>query len=247
MSARKGRPRRAPAADDAVAGPTIDPDEAGCRLLLSAPAGLDTALVAEGLLPGVAALVLDGGDDAIDAHAAALQALCRARTSALLLDGDAARALALGVDGAVIGGGARWIAAARAVLGPDRILAAAVPPSRHEAMEAGEAGADLVLLRPRSAADTASLADLVAWWAEMCVLPIAAPDPGPDTGADSGPDGGPDGDMTGGARRAALLRAGLDFLAVGPDIWQHPEGVARAVEARLRAIAALRPSGRPRT
>lgn len=114
----------------------------------------------------------------------------------LMRAGDAARAVAhardvpvvlsehwqvaerLGLDGVHLGEGSRNVRAARKALGPDAIVGAHCGTSRHDGMNAGEAGADYVAFGP--CAPTAlgdgsyAEAELFGWWSEMIELPVVA-------------------------------------------------------------------------
>ena len=170
---------------------------------------------------GVAGVILPA---AAAPAAVALRPLCHAHGAALLVEGaDAAAAMA--ADGLVLAGDG--VAAARAALGPQRILAVVTAPTRHALMVAGEEGADVVVAGGLDHAGAAGLVDLVEWWSEVAVLPIAVAAPG--DAADIG----------------ALVAAGADFLAVGAAIWQHPLGPRRATDHLLEAIAAARLGARP--
>jgi thiamine-phosphate pyrophosphorylase len=83
---------------------------------------------------------------------------------AFLLRDDAALAARSGCDGVVVGPGA--YAAARKAVGAQAIVGVLVGTSRHEAMEAGEAGADFIGFD----AD----AEIVSWWTEMMEVPCVA-------------------------------------------------------------------------
>jgi len=91
--------------------------------------------------------------------------------------------------------------AARNALGPEAVVGAEAGTSRHDAMTLGEAGADYVAfgkmsdgLAPEAARETQR--GLIAWWADVFVVPVVAFD------AESTDD----------ARD--LVRHGADFIAV---------------------------------
>ena len=176
-------------ADDA--GPWLDPAETRTRLLLfglspadGLPAVLKSGVVAALVLP--AAAVEDG-----------VRALCREWQLPLILRGDTAQE-ARGEAGRGHLAAAEQVAGARAALGREWIIGADCGLSRHAAMVAGEAGADYVLFGSPDLAPPAAVADLVAWWSELFVLPCAA-------GGRFTPD-----------MVRAMVAAGADFLAV-PD------------------------------
>lgn len=103
---------------------------------------------------------------------------------AALLANDVATARAVGADGVHLS----WrpeiedaYEAARNTLGPDAIVGADAGTSRHDAMSLGESGADYVAFGRQTdvyGADAAreTQQELVAWWAEMFVVPVLALD-----------------------------------------------------------------------
>ncbi len=183
--------------DDLFAdGRWIDPAEAGCRLLVR-PAATDdpAALLA---VDAVAGLLLDAGDAAAvrrqvaTAHAAGRAAFVVDRP-------DLVRSL--GADGVHLNRPAE-VAAARALLDRGELIGAACGTTRHDAMVAGEDGADYVLFGVPELAPgpgLAALEELVAWWAEVAVLPCVAA-----------------GRLTA-AEAARLARAGADFILPATD------------------------------
>ena len=167
-------PRRPSApAEPADDGPWLDPEEPAPRLLLFATpglAGLEPALAGG----AVAAVVVDPRALA-QADVDAAIAACRRHATAWLGRGDAAVAKTAGADGVHLDDPDR-VAAARTLLGPDRLIGVSCGLSRHAAMVAGEAGADYVMfgaLRDTPERE-GELADTVAWWSELFVLPCAA-------------------------------------------------------------------------
>ena len=131
-------------------------------------------------------------------------------------------------DGVHVLGTGQALAAALTAMKPDRIVGVGGVSSRHEAMLAGESGADYVMFgSPDEAPETIGSAEAVgigesiAWWAEIFTLPCVAY---AAALADVGP----------------LARAGADFIALGDAVWQHPEGAAAAIEAAMLALASSR-------
>jgi len=144
---------------------------------------------------------------------------------ALLLDGHADIAARAGADGSHLTG----IAALRDAIGtlqPERIAGAGGLRTRHDAMLAGEAGADYVMFgEPDAAGKRPSFEaamERVAWWAEVFQPPCV------------GFAGGP-------AEVASLARAGADFVALGDWIWTAPAGPAAAVAAAAGQLAKMEP------
>jgi thiamine-phosphate pyrophosphorylase len=100
-------------------------------------------------------------------------------------------------------------AAGRAIVGAGELR------SRHEAMEAAEAGADYVFFGLLSLAESDEVhrktLDLGTWWAELFEPPCV---------------------LLAGNTMVSVedcARAGADFVAVRDAIWDHPDGPAAAV------------------
>lgn len=210
-------------AGDAAAGLWVEPGEVEPALLLPGPDRLDPAFPdrLERAVAGgrVAALLLDPAAAPAEAKAELFSAClerCRAASIALFLVEDAAAVIAHAADGLLL----RSVAAiepARRLLGLERPIGAATGGSRHAAMEAGEAGADWLLLGEGLALERC--AELVGWCSGLFVLPCAAPCASPEA-----------------AR--LLLAAGADFLIPPASIWADPE----AALAPFR-VALARPRG----
>jgi thiamine-phosphate pyrophosphorylase len=155
----------------------------------------------------------------------AVAAIVQRRDVALILDGHfglVARTGADGADGAHLTGMAA-LNAALPVLKPDRIAGAGGLRSRHDAMLAGEAGADYVMFgepdRQGQRPPFEAVLERLAWWAELleppCVGYAAAAD-----------------------EIHALAHAGADFVALGEWIWTQPGGAEQAVAAAAQNLAA---------
>lgn len=150
----------------------------------------------------------------------------RKGVAALIAD-DVAAARATGADGVHLS----WrpeiedaYEAARTALGPEAVVGADAGSSRHDAMMLGEAGADYVAfgrmsegLGPDAARETQR--ELVAWWAEVFVVPVIAFDAGD---ADDARD---------------LIRHGADFVAVRLPDAGDDAAWASALVAALAAPA----------
>lgn len=177
-------------------------------LILSADAGLSdgdrlvAALDRIGERMPVAALLLDAAVRE-QGRIEPLRAVCRARGFACLVEATAV-GQADGADGAVVAPSPRLIEGLRRRLGPEAIIGARCGLSRHEAMIAGEAGADFIGFEGQAGDDDALL-ERVAWWTEMTLLPCMVASPRLS-------------DV-----RGALIGAGADFLAVPADLWLPPE------------------------
>jgi len=143
-------------------------------------------------------------------EAAEFLRLAQARDIAALLDGNAELAQRLGADGVHLTDGADFTAARR-LLGDQAIVGVHCGNSRHAAMLAADAGADYVAV-------DADL-ELVAWWAEVMVVPVVV-----ELGDDI-------------ARAAEFADAGADFVAIGEILWREPENAPATAKRLAAAIA----------
>jgi thiamine-phosphate pyrophosphorylase len=132
------------------------------------------------------------------------------RGVALLIEGDPGLAARGGADGAhLVGPDALKDALPR--LKPERIAGAGGLASRHDAMVAGESGADYVMFGEPDALGRrpsfTAITERVAWWAELFEIPCVA-----------------------WAERieeiAELCNAGADFVALGDAVLSEPHGWA---------------------
>jgi thiamine-phosphate pyrophosphorylase len=144
------------------------------------------------------------------------------KTGAALLIADHPNIVArCGADGAHLTG-IDAFTAAQAALQPERIAGCGGLATRHDAMLAGEAGADYVLFgEPDPAGHRPSfdaIAERVAWWAEIFEPPCVGYAP---TLAEVG----------------VLARVGADFVAVGECIFSDPRGPAAALADAAQRIA----------
>ncbi|MBF9031467.1 thiamine phosphate synthase [Rhodobacterales bacterium HKCCE3408] len=148
------------------------------------------------------ALVADA--DSIARAADACREIAHARDVPLVIDSHLGLVERLGLDGVHLTDAARSVRAARKALGPDPIVGAFCGTSRHDGMNAGEAGADYVSFGPVGATGLGdgSQADreLFAWWSEMIELPVVA-------------EGGLTRDLV------EALAPVTDFFAFGSEIW----------------------------
>ena len=124
-------------------------------------------------------------------------------------------------DGIHIEGGETALKEAIEALQPKSIVGAGNLRARHEAMEAGEAGADYIFfgLLDLEEGDDAhrKTIDLGAWWAELFEPPCVL--------------------LSGRSMASveACARTGADFVAVRAAVWEHPDGPATAI-AEANAI-----------
>ncbi len=190
-------------------GHWIEPEAVGCRLVVA----LDAATPLEPLLPieAIAAFFLAVGDAAT---ARRQVQLAHATGRAALLVDRVDLVGPLGADGVFCNRPAE-VAAARQALDRGALIGAAVGATRHDAMVAGEDGADYVLFGipgAPPAGGIAALAEHVAWWSEVAVLPSVVA-----------------GRFTGDEVRA-LVAAGADFILPATD------GDTAALEAIAAAL-----------
>jgi thiamine-phosphate pyrophosphorylase len=159
----------------------------------------------------------------------ALAPVVQDKGAALLLDGNADLVARAGADGAHLPG-LTVFEEALPTLKPDRIAGVGGLATRHDAMTAGELGADYVMFgepdeksqRPSAAA----IADRLQWWDELFELPSVA---FAATLEEAG----------------AFAGAGADFILAGDFIWSAVEGPAaslRATEAAIRKTHAAMPA-----
>lgn len=198
------------------------------RLYLVTPPSIDDI---DGFV-GKFEAAIEGGDiaslqvrmkqgDAIDTAqtrqvAQAVLPLCQANDIALFINDSPQLCDALGADGVHLGLDDMDIKLARDIVGPDVIIGATCRASRHNAMVAGEAGADYVAFGaffPSLTKPGAKHAepDLLTWCQMFLTLPCVA---------------------IGGItvqNAAPLIAAGADFIAVSTGVWAHPDGPAAAV------------------
>ncbi|SIQ10129.1 thiamine-phosphate pyrophosphorylase [Paracoccus thiocyanatus] len=133
--------------------------------------------------------------------------IAHARDVAVVIEDHVQLALRHGLDGVHLTNGARGVRHARKELGQDAIVGTFCGASRHDGMNAAEAGADYVSFGPCGTTalgqgETAPL-DLFQWWSEMIEIPVVAE----------------------GALTPALigqLAPLADFIALGAEIWSDP-------------------------
>jgi thiamine-phosphate pyrophosphorylase len=150
-------------------------------------------------------------EDTIGRAADAVRAVAHERDVAVVIETHFRMAERHGLDGVHLTDGARSIREARKLLGSDAIVGAFCGISRHDGMNAGEAGADYVAFGPvgATALGTGLPADreLFAWWSEMIEVPVVA---------------------EGGLTDALVLdyAAITDFLGIGQEIWKSDDPLA---------------------
>ncbi len=198
-----------------------------CRLYLITPPKLDDVagfgdLLAHALDAGdVAALQirLKGVcDDIICAAVEALLPIAASRDVAVILNDRPDLAARLGCDGVHIGQADGTLAAARGLVGKDKMVGVTCHDSLHLAMEAADGGADYVAFgaffpTTTKTASSRAEAELLSGWQLDMVVPCVAI-----------------GGITVATSRQ-LAAAGADFLAVSGGVWTYADGPAAAVQA----------------
>ena len=150
-------------------------------------------------------------EDTIGRAADACREIAHARDVALVIDSHLQLVERHGLDGVHLTDGARSVRAARKALGADAVVGAFCGASRHDGMNAGEAGADYVSLGPigESTLGTGARApfELFEWWSQMIEVPVVAE----------------------GALSLDLIREFApvtDFFAIGEEVWTTDDPVA---------------------
>ena len=204
-----------------------------CRLyLITPPAIADLAAfvpeleaaMAAGDVAAVQVRLKPATERDIEAAVSAMAPIVRRRGASLILNDRPDLAVRLDCDGAHIGQSDGTVAAARAIVGTERIIGVTCHASRDLAMTAAEQGADYVAFGaffPTATKETIYRADLetLSIWQETTVTPCVAI-----------------GGITVETCRP-LVTAGADFIAVSSGVWAHPEGPAAAVAAFDAEIA----------
>jgi thiamine-phosphate pyrophosphorylase len=171
----------------------------------------------------VAAVLLrlaDGGERGLIERTKRIAALVQARDIALVVDSRPEIVARAGADGAHLTGVDKF-AAALSLLKPERIAGAGGLRSRHDAMLAGETGADYVMFgepdRNGRRPDFEESLERLTWCAELFEIPCVA--------------------YAGGSEEIApLARTGTDFIALGDWIWSAPQGAAKIIAAAVTSL-----------
>jgi len=154
-------------------------------------------------------------EDRVSRAADALREIAHARDIAIAIEQHVQLVERLGLDGVHLTDGARSVRKTRKALGADAIVGAFCGTSRHDGMNAGEAGADYVSFGPvgeSSLGDgTRAGRELFAWWSEMIEVPVVA------EGALS-------------LETIRELSPVTDFFGIGEEIWRTDDPAARLGE-----------------
>jgi len=141
-----------------------------------------------------------------------IREICHERDIPAVIDDHMLLARRLGLDGVHLTGGARFVRKARRELGPDAIVGVFCATSRHEGMNAGEAGADYICFGPTGTTllgdGGQATRDLFQWWSEMIEVPVVA-------------EGALDEEII------SSLSPVTDFFAIGEEIWTAPDPAVR--------------------
>ena len=195
-----------------------------CRLYLVTPARFDPTAFVDLLRPvlaaaDVASLELRLEDAEPEAWVQAIDALTpltQAHDVALLLADRPQMAAETGCDGVYLSF-LEGYAEARRVLGAGAIVGVAAQGSRHQAMEAGDLGAEFVGIGP--AGEGGPALELVTWWAELMEVPSVSF--GPRTPEEC----------------ALAVDAGADFLSPDPAFWTAAKDPAATLVGLLSAVS----------
>jgi len=157
-------------------------------------------------------LALSTQDEQLIAKTAdALRAVTHGRDIALVIETHMLLVERLGLDGVHLTDGAKSVRYMRQELGQDAIIGAFCGTSRHEGLNAGEAGADYAAFGPVVASalgdGTVAEVDLFNWWSEVVEVPIVA-------------EGGLDEEII------RTLSPITDFFGIGTEIWDKDDPVA---------------------
>ncbi|MGB9369678.1 MAG: thiamine phosphate synthase [Xanthobacteraceae bacterium] len=200
------------------------------RLYLATPPLGEPGAIADDLaaalnaadIAAVLVRLADGEERDLIARIEALRILIQSNGAALLLDGHPGLVARTQADGAHLSGAAEFKAAAPG-LKPNFIAGCGGLASRHDAMLAGETGADYVMFgepdRDGRRPHFEAVLERVAWWAEVMTIPCV-----------------------GHAARideiAPLVQAGAEFVAIEDNIWRGE--MRAATDALTRAPEPVR-------
>jgi len=216
--------RRRHSAEKASHAGAMGPEKAAARLYLVTPLLGDAGAIANDLahalnateIAAVLVRLADGSETELTERVEALRILVQSNGAALLLEGRAELVAPTQADGAHLAD-IDALKSASSALKPKYIAGCGGLTTRHDAMIAGESGADYVMFgepdregrRPRFDA----VLERVAWWAEVLTIPCV----------------GYAGTLD---EVEALARSGADFVAIGDDLWRNAATFA-AVTQRL--------------
>lgn len=152
---------------------------------------------------------------------AVLRPIAQREDVAVLLDDQPDAVRSSGADGAHVSGGIKEFNAAISSLKPEFIAGAGDIRSRHEAMLRGEAGADYLMFGALDAAATDEDRGLAEWWSDTFEIPGVLADP--LTPIDK------------------MTPFNCEFIALGDNVWLHPEGAVAALELAIKTLGSNAP------
>lgn len=185
-----------------VTPPELDPEAFGPRL---------AAVLDEVEIACIRLALATKDEDRIGRAADACREVAHQRDVALVIESHLKLVERHGLDGVHLTDGARSVRWARKELGGEAIVGAFCGTSRHDGMNAAEAGADYVAFGPvgETALGTGTPVehDLFVWWSEVIEVPVVAE----------------------GALTVELVeRFGpvTDFFGIGEEIWRADDPLA---------------------
>lgn len=150
-------------------------------------------------------------EDEIARAADACRLVSHARDVAIVIDQHVLMVERLGLDGVHLTDGARSVRKVRTELGKDAIVGAFCGITRHDGMNAAEAGADYVAFGPVGQTPLGDGSqvdfDVFQWWSDVIEVPVIAE----------------------GALTVALVEKFgpvTDFFGIGPEVWGSDDPVA---------------------
>jgi thiamine-phosphate pyrophosphorylase len=156
----------------------------------------------------------------------AVAAVVQPRSIALVVKDHAEIVARAGADGAHLTGIAAYTEAVEAIK-PARIAGCGGIATRHDAMTAGERGADYVMFGDPDPdghrASFAAIVERIEWWSALFEIPCV-------------------GFAAGQHEVAPMIAAGADFVAVGQGLWDDPRGAAAALTDIARLFAMPEPA-----
>jgi thiamine-phosphate pyrophosphorylase len=155
-----------------------------------------------------------------------LAAVVQPAGAALVLDGHADLVARAGADGAHLAGITAFADTVE-TLKPARIAGCGGLATRHDAMLAGERGADYVMFGDPDAdghrASFAAIIERIEWWSALFEIPCVGLAASLD-------------------EVDALAAAGAEFVAVGQGVWDDPRGAAVALADVVRRLGIPEPA-----
>jgi len=202
-----------------------------CRLYLQLPAPL-TAKLESQLTQAMAqvapacVLLCDNGQASENVPADTVIDLVQGAGVACLIENDIDAAEHVGADGVHIPADRELYARARALLGESANIGVGCGLDRHQAMQLAEAGADYVAfgVEGGSIDQFDQYTEILSWWSEIFVVPCVA------------------WNVDNAAHAEQLARAGADFIAPPPAIWQSDSALTMIADIDNAIRSARRPA-----